>query len=388
MEKEKIESWERNGLQPLVEDAIHKFTRSTGIYLPYNLESWGPYRDSRWREKHFDNMGVVEETARFAGWLKAAANIRELRWLISKALCARGMGSPYQQVNLWDFVKRNRSPHKLARFIRRTRQRSNQLLRAYGIKVSGYGLLRSILDTNIPVGKAAMKAAALTINEYCRRYGIFFLAEGKSRNVLIKARGLRDGLEYSAPIRSWAANQVEAGEFSCFREAISYRSRLEEDNTDGVKLLIDPMAAMVKVHGIEVKKGWDNTGKEFFLVLGIGRSYHCAVKSDYAVCRDDGFYTYYRTPREAIKVAISAWQNQKRFEQKNQALLERLFPDDRTILVYREDSYQAGNCQKGTAVFAERSGFGERSFVPAAWLRSHLDNVAVCRVLQLVASRL
>jgi hypothetical protein len=68
--------------------------------------------------------------------------------------------------------------------------------------------------------------------------------------------------------------------------------------------------------------------------------------------------------RFAIRVAQKAWAVQ---DLENNRVGVNL-PTDCTVLVFTQDSVTAGNCQAGTAAFAEKHGWKKRHFVPADWL--------------------
>jgi hypothetical protein len=68
--------------------------------------------------------------------------------------------------------------------------------------------------------------------------------------------------------------------------------------------------------------------------------------------------------RYAIRLAGEAWATQDREAKANGFEL----PLNSTVLAYVEDSYCAGNCEAGTAVFMAANGWSNRRFVPVQWL--------------------
>jgi hypothetical protein len=381
-------SWDRKGLHALVESAVDYFVAKTGFKeMPHNFATHGPYVGYNWEKKQYENLEIVEEVARFIGWLKKAAEIPELIWVIKNTQTHRGMNSPYLQLNLYTFAKRHPSPHRAGRFVRRLRKRANRILFGYGLKLSWRALGDTLEYGPRCVGKAAMFAAAKTVEQFAsgskRRKGInlnnfWRTCEGRKvngRDFLVKARGWRDALTAPDGIRVWAEEKIQDSEYSCLTEALAdAHLKLVKDVTDGVEMYVDPTSETY-IHGIKVLTGWQKH-RMYLISDGTGRSYHYQA------------YYYGSTPRAAVRAALKAWHQQKQLERAHEQMLSKLRPADRTILVYREDSYRAGNCQAGTSAFAERNGFNGRPFVPAEWLFPHLENTAVRRVLNQVANQL
>ncbi len=50
-------------------------------------------------------------------------------------------------------------------------------------------------------------------------------------------------------------------------------------------------------------------------------------------------------------------------------------------LVYRADSYSAGNCRPGTDFWVRRAGYANRKFIPGIWLIDYLQDDRVKRVV-------
>lgn len=90
-----------------------------------------------------------------------------------------------------------------------------------------------------------------------------------------------------------------------------------------------------------------------------GRSYHwdeCWYRTPYNVDSD-------RAAR-CVRAATDAWAAQ---DDAARSLPSALGRTDISILVTREDSYAAGNCEPGTEAYLRGRGWGNRWYVPAAW---------------------
>lgn len=381
-----LPTFDRKGLDAIATVAVAEYQTKTGHQLPWNLATHGPYVGLSWGKKYRlegKHASIVEETARFCGWIRAAATSPVLVRVLKENTTPNGMGSPYTRLDPWELAKRHPSPGRAGRFLVQVRRRANQILKPYGLRVSWVALGDMMLKGSIrSVGKAAKLAAAGTIKGFLngggKRKRLPFFSATKSLEILIRARGLRELIQAPRPVICWAIGRVNAGEFSCFREALANSSRLTEDQTDGVSLLIDPLSA-TSVHGIKVTKGWAENGSQTWLLkTDGGRSYHAESWYD-----DDD-----RSRRQAIQAALSAWGKQKKLERENREFLRKLQPADRSILVYIEDSLAAGNCSAGTQSWMRAHGLSGKKFVGVHLLLKHLHEDRVRRVLQAVANRL
>lgn len=368
-------SWRREGLERIVNEAIKFFQESTGIRFPYNMSICAPYHGRSRHRNHYDTA-VAEKVFRFCGWLKAAVNLRNIRFNFRYAFQhGRGMNSPYTLLDPWAVAERFPSPGSLDRLIGKARFRANEILRPYGLRVSREAVCFAIISGSKRVGKMAINLAAMTISQYCqsgRDWKYLGYLTGSSREILMKSRGLRDALRDSHIITRWAIEKVEEGEFTCIREALA-SNRLSADETDGVLLWVDS-ATHTTLHGVTAIKGWNEHGNKYWLVKAGGHSYH-----------SDGW----QEAREAVHDAFQSWRRHRQFERQEKSLLDNLQQADREILVWRADSRAAGNCKPGTDAFASRLGWADRAFVPAAWLIAHhMGNPAVRRTLLYVAEQI
>jgi len=401
------ETFSRKGLQSMVEEAMGGFSEKSGMYyLPWNMAGAGapwwslPHHKNfaihggvrKWVEEvHPDNehlkdfvknfemrcpQGPVEYAARFCGWLKVAGGKRGLAKALRATTTPNGMGSPYTTVNPFHILERWPSPHRAERQIWKVRKRANQILRPYGISVSWQALGQVIAYGPKRVGKAAVWASAHTVCNYLLVYGVVSfpsvekngrderLNHAKCRLVLEAAQGLADLEKYPLAVQRWAVQSI--GEFTSIREALRHADRLVKDSTDGVELYLDPASKEV-LHGVSCILGWTGEipftgGGRMFLLRQehTGRTFH------------ESFWK--GTTKERVRGALRAWRQQKELERLDADLISFLRGDYGFCpLVYRQDSYRAGNCQPGTESWLNQLGWGNKEFIPAQWLISHLD---------------
>jgi hypothetical protein len=192
----KSRSWCRYGLEALMTNAEAAFTAATGIEVPWNHSTHGPWLS--WpNHGHFtkDRDLMVETAAKAAGFLKAIAaapaQFRLVRRLLSTGF-GSGMRSPYTRVDVYTLSQRF-SPGRLDRWLGNVVRRADKILAAYGLRVSWRSLATVAMNGDRRIGKAAVRAAALTIEQWCQQWigwGMFAKCT-KPMDVLIAARGLR-----------------------------------------------------------------------------------------------------------------------------------------------------------------------------------------------------
>lgn len=232
--------WCRNGVEALIESARDYYSK-TGHVLPYNLATHGPwvgYPSGHHRLFEGDRYGspskekMVEFAGRVAGWIRTVANFCPgIVWLLRNTCSSRGMGSPYTICSPYGLFRSFPSPHRAERKFRMVRQRANQILEPYGLRVSWRGMVKAMTGSRKATGKMAFVAAAETINNYLSDYQGF---TGSPVEILIKARGVYFLKQYENRAdrhcyASWAVARVEAGEFSCLGEAfVAMEDRLVE----------------------------------------------------------------------------------------------------------------------------------------------------------------
>ncbi|GEM_PF-3595092 len=378
-------SWDRAGLEELVDSAKEYYEERTGLILPHNLAVHGPwvghpngyklYEGDRFDSAPAEEM--VSIAARFASWLKIIADQKlvGLQRLLEKNLSSRGMNSPRTKIDPYRLLRVWSSPHTAEKMFWKSYKRAWQILKPFGLAPSWKAVGQVMTNWHsYRVGKMAFIIAARTVNQILS-LKVNREFTGKSIKILEKSRGIgqfvNDG-DYA--ILAWAVDRIETGEFSCIREAIANAGRLEWDKTDGVGLWIDPSLTK-EIHRVEVIHGWDRQGWFYFLLRqkGTGRSYH--------------FRPWKHTAREAVKFAIGEWHKQVRAERKKRNILKVLQPKNASVLVWIQDSLDSGNCYIGTRAWSERNGFNGAMFAPAEKLLKFADDLRVFRVLQTVAEK-
>ncbi|MDD4332996.1 MAG: hypothetical protein PHT51_02685 [Patescibacteria group bacterium] len=304
-------TWNRRGLHDLAETAVGTFVWKTKIELPYNLATHGPYVWASWGRKNIlrDEAGdlIVEETARFCGWLKAAAEIAGLARWIGQVTNKRGHNSPRTMANLWAVAKNNPSPGHFYRQLCKVRWRANQILRPFGLSVSKRSMAVVANNGLRCVGKTAYKAAADTVQFFIgRKFGLWEFCQGmRARKVLEASRGLKRFIHQPRYVQGWVVDAINSGRFSTFGEALKHVT-LFKDETDRVVLWLDH-TLMRSFKGIEVIPGWDECGKAQYLVTYKGRSYHAG--------------RWNANHRSAAHEALQAWKRQDELKRQEAEFL-------------------------------------------------------------------
>jgi hypothetical protein len=380
------ETWTREGLELLAESAIADFERAIGKEgwkspLPWNLAK-GPWLHMprtlggrvAYHERKFEEgeREYVHRAARFAGWLRGAAEFPRLVRAIEHVVSPKGQNSPYTHIDLWALALATRSPGRADRQFAAVRAAANQHLTAYGLRVRWGAVAQAMVKHPTRVNRPALKAAAETINAQIE-YLCGQPFTGRYVDVLKKARGLAEALKSPAAHLAWAVERVERCEFASLREAMpAAAERLVFDTTDGVEMWTDP-ETKIRRHGITATLGFvpDVRGRveTRYLVRGSGRTFHTRYSWGGA--------------KGAIQEAIRAWKEQRRLEKKEADLVGFLRGDGGFVPIFRmDDSTSAGNCWQGTESWVRGQGWGARKWIPGHWLipylgESRVRNVAV-----------
>ncbi len=119
----------------------------------------------------------------------------------------------------------------------------------------------------------------------------------------------------------------------------------------------------------------------------------------------DSYHADNASTREAVSRAIAAWKKQRKAKiaageerRKAHAIseLEASIAEGNVFcpIIYRKDSFAAGNCEPGTEAFAVKHGWGDKAFIPAQWLRNSTElrarntyNVAVKESARLITEQ-
>jgi hypothetical protein len=354
-------SWDRPGVEALVEDAKNSFYERTGIRLPHNLHVHGPWVNypvaGRIVESQEDNQRpsatynpyrcpqgtkekMVSTAARLAGWLGQAAESRFLRRVLEKGTSYNGVNSPATVIDLYRLVERY-SPGAAERRGRTIQRRAAEILRPYGLSPSYKGIGAALAYGSKAIGKAAVLAAAVTLGHDPQISGGYRTARA-------------------------------------FLASVSRTVKSETDTTDGVYVETagSPQEVEFKLSRRSKVTG---TATPFFTrqpetyLRNPGVLFKCGERTFHylsgAYCRN------YRTSlvEDAIWSAERAWENQRNAERtarraalgdrQRQEALKRV-----SVLVTFEDSIRAGNCEPGTRAFQEAHGWVDRWYVREEWL--------------------
>lgn len=337
-----------NGLIALSDKGLKVFTDAHPGVVPHNLYKAGPAGQGYYTYNLECTLEKQEELvsahARFGGWMAKAAEVPLVVRAIKESVSSRETGSRRTYVDLWSIAAKYNSPHTLKRRILAVRSRALAILAAYdGRGVSLRSIMVAVAVTR-QTGKAALIAAYRSLT-------------GKS------ARSYREAREGLIAMRG-------------------YNTR---DERDGVTVYRTEAPALVKF-GISVystldkgKGGW----KRGWLMVRNGRSYHLTEgRHGFAGTYVGGKYRNTNTPKGAIYAALTAWQKADEAAVLAKEKFKHLLRPDVTILVTRDDSYQAGNCSAGTASWISSTGIGRgRWCVPASALLARADERRVANVL-------
>jgi hypothetical protein len=342
------ETWTRKGLEALVQSAMEQLNSVHGIDLPWNLYK-GPWqglpyvcgeRDAyHLRRPDLGPNEYATKAFRMAGWLRAVAakpgQFPGIVKMLRATQSSRGQASPRTTVNLWDFVAKAASPHKAEKLLWAVRRRADAILTAYsGAPTIGWRDVAGGLLASCQVGKAAIVAVA------CR-------------------------LLPQAHVSRYADARTQ---LAALHQATA------RDATDGVAVRYEERPCLDRL-GVTVYAAFQADCYERFRPL-------------YLVCSKSGwsYHSERHSPRAAMFDALDAWRRRAKAEADNSDDVGFLRGDRGYIpLVYRQDSYAAGNCGPGTEAWARDHGWHNRAWVPGPWLVPHMADPRVRRVVAAAA---
>jgi hypothetical protein len=99
-------------------------------------------------------------------------------------------------------------------------------------------------------------------------------------------------------------------------------------------------------------------------------------------CVGDMASTPLKPGKWAIHSAFYAFKRRKKLAREQEVLASAFETNDRTYIVFRDDSYASGNCMPGTSQFLKTLGWESHGCIPASWLLAHRENPFVGRVLK------
>lgn len=316
-------SWDRPGVEALVEAGAADFETATGVWLPLNIAKDGPWdsypKEGRIVERE-DPRGayqcepgtagrMVSEAARFGGFLRGIAADPLLVELVRRTTSPRGCNSLATTISLGILAERW-TPGALSRQARQVRARANEVLAPYGLRVSWRALGQTLEHGPRRTGKAAVWATAMTLGwDPCR-------------------------WSY-ADARAWLAS-------------VSRSQGRKVRIDDGVTAGIDLRRAQTIDGVTAIPASWS---------LGT----HRRTAGYLCVRGRETYHAQADTARRAVELALDAWERRRTVRAKRLARKERL--RNVSVLVYREDSLAAGNCPAGTDAFARDYGWTGRWYV-------------------------
>lgn len=271
-------SWNRHGLEKLVEEAREYYEYKTGKGLPYNLATWGPWvgssRDYKnlYEGDRFDSPAaedMVEVAARFSSWLRIIADKKlvGLQCVLEKNL-DYGMNAKGTNINPYDFLDVWNSPRTAENMFWKSYRRARQILEPFGLVPSWEAVGKIMISSKVSyrVGKMAFAIAAKTVNLYLGGYWEDLLT-GSSVEILTKARGVAFLKKYSSrserlDYARWAVLRVEAGEFTSLREAFEVIENRLVDWGDGT--IVDCCRIMKHGDMLEVPLAFDSQSYFYF----------------------------------------------------------------------------------------------------------------------------
>lgn len=365
------ETFDKPGLERIVQSAADKFKEIHGFSLPWNIAHCGIlYGLNKYKKHKVRDFRVnpIETTARFCGWLNVAVDDSVITHFIRKTQSVNGMWSPVTRCDLWKVAERHPSPGAFRKWILAVDRRSRQILKPYGLKPS-WRALASVAETGPrKVGKAAFRVAAKTCRQLFEstvNITAYFLNSLSDVEVLTRLSGVLPLIQLN-DIEQELVFLTMAYTKKSIREAMDTMD-IVKDETDGVTMFFNRSLPLIaNIHGVTIEGGVLENGNVHYLYRLGSRSYH------------------HYSPHD-IKVILRHWQQRRNLQEWAMRTFSK---PDRTVLVWVKDSITAGNCMAGTKSFMDKHGI-TKPFMPATELAKYAEgNDFVARTLKLVASQI
>jgi len=347
-------------------------------WLPHNIGVGGGsplqglHHSRRARIENPDRIGqVVAETLRFVRWVEAIGDCPEwYKDFLNHASTGRGANSPYEPY-WWGMSKRPHSywMHRI-QFVRR---RANQILAPYRWRVSNFAIREAVLFYQGGNRKAAFVAAAESLPA---SYNIYNYQDALKVLVSFKGWSGRPSQEYAdyAPWRFFC-RLVRGGTIKDFTTWRSFVSQVDWDGTawNAPDFAVSKMGIRFVPYFVASDgDNWYIDRLKIMVCDGIHRPYH--TRYEFFPC-----YLKY-----AFQQAREAWARQDEARRK-ELNVRRMFAAHwvrfSPVIVTPEHSYQAGNCEIGTARWMDQHG------ISGPVSARHLLNIAADdhRVLNVLA---
>ncbi|MBP9701974.1 MAG: hypothetical protein KBD47_03290 [Candidatus Pacebacteria bacterium] len=357
---------------------------------------------------------VFETAARRAGWMREMAVLiaehpeffRKMVVRVAKSP-SRGMNSPANK-GAWDVVRfltgasleRWRTPGHAMRTISKAIWKARWILAPWEIEsvpwvvvLDELSLQRGAKRSN----KIAKRLAKGTLNHNVFTGGSSTYSEPLDLEFF---RGFRPSTwkNFTPAVREYFRQNM--AKKICFRDI----TVPEQTTEDGVVFLREGVINQIK--GYSLVEGYTSSSEgrgcrlepATLVVSPSGRTYHISNTAAGFAGKEvslsagnswSGWGDHFSSPLETstrvvkhdymfwwryfIRLAHHAWRRQD-VEAKASGLE---VPKNCTVLVFVQDSLDAGNCEAGTGAFVERSGWHGRKFVPVKWLINSREQRAV-----------
>lgn len=282
--------------------------------------------------------------ARLCGWVGALAE----HPLLTKIMACSSGNRVNNALKIQDLpiLAQRASPGRTEAFARKVIWRANAILAPYGLRVSYAAVWRSLVDGSRRVGKAAIRAAGLTIAGFFDRLISW-------KDALIQGRGMAEFLrtipkEYRKSMIRMGV--VEATEW--FRKRYNGKYLLGETT---------------EKFGVKFAKVLDS---DYIFEKGILVTY----KSREYFFEGSLEYTSYR---KLLAKARREWADQD-YKEELLMLLEGRHPDF-SALVTIKDSMAMGYCEEGTLEWAQKHGFGVVAPMAKVWATGDYRARGICK---------
>lgn len=362
------QTWDREGLEALVSEAVNHFQQATGHALPWNLHkdgSWSAYPYGKIRDRRpgeeargfYDApagtaAALTEEAARLAGWIRAVADgpYPALRGLVCATTDRRGCGSPRSPLQIGIAVKRWPSPGAAEKWLRRVRQAATKVLK--GLAPSNTALALGLAHGPRKTGKAALWVAAHTRQPHLACTAPF-------RQIREALAAMSRGVKRPrTTLKGWLKEPL----------GTSWDSGAGLPELEGLKTYLGECVRSSHSQGLQLWTGW------WVAVRRDGQPSPVRRIRGWVGLAPDGRWFHYASNAYFGEVseyeAGDAWRETrlaflKRREASRREAREWAVLQVASVLVTREHSYLAGNCQHGTEAFLRTEGWAGRWYVPA-----------------------
>ena len=397
-------------------DRLRELRRICGHSLQGKMH-WSQIRPqlSGWDDENFcpvtlpltQNMleTTAEKLARLKGWLRCASTLQLPMGATLDQIFESVEGYSYgywgnPKIPFWT------SPQKVQRWAWAVWNRAKGILAPYGWKPSRESIKAAIISHKLRrVGRVALQVAASSMPRafggglYCNAEAggnapSRLLSLRQSRPVLEKARGwllLRRRWGHDRAVVSSIINlMLEEPEISLCdaeREVVElyFSSPTTPDEAGFV-----PGKAVCTNHGIETRRCWEwaEEGPSRLIVAKHYRADRLRPVWCVEFPQTGESFHWYGWREEAIKRALIAWRRQREVAKNvlggntQKTLLARVpgLKGPATLIIRRDDSIRAGNCELGTDRWLKYRGY--KYAIPYSFVIDYVGNDNIARVIR------